>query len=40
MKPVNAWGRLSKDLHDVQVLSDRNEISHSITTHLPGFTFR
>lgn len=30
MKPVSAWGRLSHDLHDVQVLSDRTAVTTTL----------
>ena len=28
MRPVNAWGRLSNDLHDVQLLTDRSGVAN------------
>ena len=39
MKPVSAWGRLSHDMHEVQVLSDRTQVASILTTHQPGLAF-
>ena len=36
MKPVNAWGRLSNDLHEVHVLTDRTAVSPVLATHQQG----
>ena len=39
MKPVSAWGRLSNDLHEVQVLTDRTHIAPLLAGHQPGLAF-
>ena len=39
MKAVSAWGRLSNDLHDVQVLTDRTHVAHVLAAHKPGLAF-
>ncbi len=39
MKPVSAWGRLSHDLHDVQVLTDRTAVVPVMQAHQPGLAF-
>jgi FAD/FMN-containing dehydrogenase len=39
MKPVSAWGRLSNDLHDVQVLTDRTQVTSVMKAHQPGLAF-
>jgi FAD/FMN-containing dehydrogenase len=39
MKAVSAWGRLSYDLHDVQVLTDRTHVAHVLAAHKPGLAF-
>ncbi|PUE29138.1 FAD-binding oxidoreductase [Limnohabitans sp. JirII-29] len=39
MKPVSAWGRLSNDLHEVQVLSDRTQVAAVLTAHQPGLAY-
>jgi FAD/FMN-containing dehydrogenase len=39
MKAVSAWGRLSNDLHDVQVLTDRTHVAPVIAVHQPGLAY-
>ena len=39
MKAVNAWGRLSHYLHDVQVLSDRTQVASVLASHQPGLAY-
>jgi FAD/FMN-containing dehydrogenase len=39
MKPVSAWGRLSNDLHEVQVLTDRTHVAPVLAAHQPGLAF-
>ncbi len=39
MKPVSAWGRLSNDLHNVQVLNDRTQVAPVLATHQPGLAY-
>ncbi len=39
MKHVSAWGRLSRDLHDVQVLSNRTSIPTVLASHSPGLAY-
>ena len=39
MKPVSAWGRLSNDLHDVHVLTDRAHVAAVLAAHRPGLAF-
>ncbi len=39
MKAVSAWGRLSNDLHDVQVLTDRTQVTSVMAAHQPGLAF-
>ncbi len=39
MKPVSAWGRLSHDLHAVQVLTDRTAVAPVLHTHQPGLAY-
>lgn len=39
MKPVSAWGRLSSDLHDVQVLTDPRHVGPVLAAHQPGLAY-
>ena len=39
MKAVNAWGRLSHDMHEVQVLSDRTQVASVLASHQPGLAY-
>lgn len=39
MKPVSAWGRLSNDLHDVQVMTDRTQVADMMAVHQPGLAY-
>ena len=39
MKRVSAWGRLSHDLHAVQVLTDRTQVTSVMAAHQPGLAF-
>ena len=39
MKSVNAWGRLTHDLHDVRVLNDRSRVAPVLAAHQPGLAF-
>ena len=39
MKPVSAWGRLSHDLHEVQVLTDRTHVAPVLAAHQPGLAY-
>lgn len=39
MKPVNAWGRLTHDLHDVQVLTDRTYVAPVLAARQPGLAY-
>lgn len=39
MKPISAWGRLSNDVHDVQMLHDRAHVASVVQTHAPGLAF-
>ena len=39
MKPVSAWGRLSNDLHNVQVLNDRTQVAPVLAAHQPGLAY-
>jgi len=39
MKAVSAWGRLSHDLHAVQGLTDRTQVTSVMTAHQPGLAF-
>lgn len=39
MRPVNAWGRLSHDLHDVLSLTDRTQVAPVMAVHQPGLPF-
>ncbi len=39
MKPVSAWGRLSSDLHKVQLLTDRSKVTPVLGAHKPGLAF-
>jgi FAD/FMN-containing dehydrogenase len=39
MKPVSAWGRLSKDLHEVQMLTDRTHVAPLLAVHQPGLAY-
>ena len=39
MRTVSAWGRLSNELHDVQVLTNRTQVTLVMTPHRPGLAF-
>jgi FAD/FMN-containing dehydrogenase len=39
VKPVTAWGRLTHDLHDVQVLTDRTHVAPVLAARQPGLAF-
>lgn len=39
MRAVSAWGRLSDNLHEVQVLTDRTQVASVIAAHQPGLAF-
>lgn len=39
MTPVSAWGRLSSDLHEVQVLTDRTQVASVLTAYQPGLVY-
>ena len=39
MKPVTAWGRLTHDLHDVQVLTDRTHVAPVLAARQPGLAY-
>jgi FAD/FMN-containing dehydrogenase len=39
VKPVTAWGRLTHDLHDVQVLTDRSHVAPVLTARQPGLAY-
>jgi hypothetical protein len=39
MKPVSSWGRLSNDLHEVQVLTDRTHVTPLLAAHQPGLAY-
>ncbi len=39
MKRMNAWGRLSHELHHVQALTDRTQVAPVLQAHQPGVAF-
>lgn len=39
MKSVSAWGRLSHDLHEVQMLNDRTYVAPVLSAHQPGLAY-
>jgi FAD/FMN-containing dehydrogenase len=39
MKPMSAWGRLSNDLHNVQVLNDRAYVAPVLAGYQPGLAY-
>jgi len=39
MKRMNAWGRLSYELHHVQALTDRTQVAPVVQAHQPGVAY-